>query len=54
MAAVGLVKGDDALAANGREDGLIRPDRAKVLGKFFGVCGNSNSSQDDHARQSGS
>ena len=30
------VKGDDALAANGGEDGLVRPDRPKVLGEFIG------------------
>ena len=30
------VEGDDALAANRGEDGLVRPDRPKVLGKFIG------------------
>ena len=30
------VKGDDALAANRGEDGLVRPNRPKVLGEFIG------------------
>jgi hypothetical protein len=37
MAAARHVKGDDALAANGGEDGLVGPDRPKVLGKIIGV-----------------
>ena len=37
MAIARHVEGDDALAANGGEDGLVRPDRPKVLGEFIGV-----------------
>ena len=36
MAIARHVKGDDALAANGGEDGLVRPNRPKVLGEFIG------------------
>ena len=36
MAIARHVKGDDALAANSGEDGLVRPNRPKVLGEFIG------------------
>ena len=37
MAIARHVKGDDALAANRGEDGLVRPNRPKVLGEFIGI-----------------
>jgi len=37
MAIARHVEGDDALAANGGEDGLVRADRPKVLGKVISV-----------------
>jgi hypothetical protein len=39
MATTWLVERDDALAADRREDRLVRPDRPQVLSKFLGSCG---------------
>ena len=41
IAATRLVEGDDALAANRRENGLVGSDRPKVLRKFIGECGDT-------------
>src|SRR5680860_1414661 len=52
VATICLVKGDNALAANRRENGLVRPDRPKVLRKFIGECGNTRYGQGEGACRS--
>ena len=47
-----LVERDDALIANRREDGLVRPDRPEVLGKFIGTCGETGGEDDENTRRS--
>jgi hypothetical protein len=54
VTAICLIKGDDALAANRRENGFVRPDRPKVLRKFIGECGNIRYGQGEGACRSNS
>src|SRR5262245_11153552 len=50
MAPSWLVKRDDALTANRREDGLVRPDGPQVLSKVFGSGGETGRERNESAR----
>ena len=52
MATTRLVERDDALTANRREDGLVRPDRPQVLSKVFGSCRETGGEGNESTRRS--
>jgi hypothetical protein len=47
MATVCFVKGEDSFTANRRDDGIIRTDRPKDLGKIIGKCREAIPAEDD-------
>jgi hypothetical protein len=53
MAAIRFVKGEDTLATNRRDDGIVGTDRSQDLGNISGTCGETIPAKNDETGDCG-